>query len=141
MPIAVTVYEDENLFVSRSIGAVTLDDITAVSARIAESFTGVSAITGVSDFSGAVVSGISPTDIRDVAERRANLLRRSNARMRTILIATSDHAFGLARAYCAQAAFEGREEAAVVRCPIEAADWIGIAPERMADILQMSDAA
>ena len=141
MPIAHKIYEEDNLFVTRSTGVVTLNDITATLAVIEKEIIGWPSVTRVSDFSRVEVFSISPSEIRDVAERKANILRRLNITMRTIIIATSDEIFGLVRAYCAQAAFEGQEEAAAVRCPIEAADWIGMTQERMADLLNLPETA
>lgn len=141
MPIAHKIYEKDNLIVTRSTGVVTLGDITATLAVIEKEIIGWPNVTRISDFSQVEVFSVSPFEIRDVAERKANILRRLNITMRTIIIATSDEIFGLVRAYCAQAAFEGQEEATAVRCPIEAADWIGMTHQRLSDLLSLPEAA
>jgi hypothetical protein len=135
-PFSYKVYADEHLIVSRSFGIATLEDMSKAFSGIASDIEGWPGVTAIADLRQVEASTFSALEIRSLAELMAGILRQSGARMRTILIAGSDQAFGLARAYCAQAAYEGREEATVVRCPDEAAKWIGITSERMAALLK-----
>ena len=135
MPITYSLYADRRLLVTALAGRVGYDEFYATYKAIMADTTEWSEILEFSLIPSSVALDITPSDLRDLAERLSTALSERGSRMKTAFVVPSDTNYGLASVYRAQAAFNGVMDLNVLRDPQQAVEWLGIDSAMLTQIL------
>lgn len=135
MPITFTTHKDDGLFITRYTGCVTESDFLDVYRAIRAESDRTGVLNEVADVRSIESIDIRPEVFRALAEQTQAYLEERSLRAFSAVLAPRDVVFGLSRTYGTYADLEGLESSRVFRNVADIAEWIGIDPVRLSELL------
>lgn len=125
MPISFAIHEEQGLFVSRWVGAISDSDLIPSYDRLFANEKYQPGFHELVDLRNANMAGVTVDGSRGLARMVESYLAGKCGSFRTAVIAPEDLSFGIARIYGAVAE-ESPEDVMVFRELTDALEWIGV---------------